>query len=68
MQRTVLSLAVPIGEPLRRASGLLEQGGQPERRLARSLYSKPVAAARLPWSFAHHCSIGGSCLDNDPVM
>lgn len=29
-----------------------EQGGQPDRRLARSLYSKPVAAARLPLSFA----------------
>jgi hypothetical protein len=29
-----------------------EQGGQPERRLARFLYSKSVAADRLPWSLA----------------
>ena len=26
--------------------------GQPEQRLARFPYSKPVAAARLPWSLA----------------
>ena len=36
----------------RREMNKAEQGGQPERRLARFLNSKPVAAARLPWSFA----------------
>ncbi len=29
----------------------VEQGGQPERWLARFLYSKPVTAARLPLTF-----------------
>ena len=32
-------------------SAKAEQGGQPERRLAIFLNSKPVAAARLPLSF-----------------
>jgi hypothetical protein len=50
MQRTVLSLAVPIGEPLRRASGLLEpadehDGGIWSRRMVAS-----VGRRVLSWS------------------
>ena len=35
-------------------SAKAEQGGQPERRLAIFLNSKPVAAARFPWTFGEN--------------
>jgi hypothetical protein len=41
-------LALERSKNRNRAIG--QQGGQPARRLARFLDSKPVAAARLPWS------------------